>query len=121
MFTFAGFDAPKLREIIQSQLPPPPPSTELPPAPANPTYENYIGLLFAARCTDCHGATPSAGLNFSTYAGAIKGSENGAVILAGNSANSRIVIVQSGDHFALFSPEELAAIIAWIEAGAPEK
>ena len=121
VYTFAGFDAPKLREILELQIPTPAPTPKIPAVPGNPTFDNYVSALFASRCTMCHGETPSAGLSFLTYADALKGSQNGAVILAGNSAGSKLVLVQSGDHFALFTPEELAVIIQWIDAGAPEK
>ena len=122
VYTFAGFDAPKLREILQPQIPTPAPSPGLPPAPDNPTFNSYIGALFASRCTTCHGDNPSKGLSFLTYSSTLKGGENGAVLIPGDSANSKLVIVQqSGKHFAVFTPEELALIIQWIEAGAPEK
>jgi nitrate/TMAO reductase-like tetraheme cytochrome c subunit len=121
VFTFAGFDAPALREIIQAQLPPPVLEEPLTPPTDTPTYENYIGALFKANCSACHGADPSAGLVLTTYADALEGSENGAVILPGDSANSRLVQVQGERHFKNFSPEELDFIIQWIDAGAPEK
>jgi nitrate/TMAO reductase-like tetraheme cytochrome c subunit len=120
VYTFAGFDAPKLREILKLQIPTPAPSVELPPVPDNPTFDNYIGALFTYRCTSCHGDTPSAELSFLTFASAMRGSENGAVILPNDSANSLLVFVQSGKHFAQFLPEELAIIIEWIDSGAPE-
>ncbi len=121
VYTYAGFDAPKLREILKPQIPTPAPAPELPAPPDNPTYDNYIGALFNLRCVSCHGATPSAGLALSTYAAAMRGGENGPVILPGDGANSRLILVQSGQHFALFTPEELAIVIQWIDAGAPEK
>ncbi len=121
VYTYAGFDAPKLREILKPQIPTPAPIPELPSVPGNPTFENYIGSLFASRCTICHGSNPTAGLSFLTYADAMKGGQNGAAILPGDSANSKLVLVQKGSHFANFTPEELAIIIQWIDAGAPEK
>lgn len=121
VYTFAGFDAPKLREILKPQIPPPAPAPALPEVPANLTFDNFIGALFGSRCTACHGDNPSAGLKLSTYADAMKGSRSGAVILPGDSANSLLVKIQSEKHFANFSPEELALIIQWIDAGAPEK
>jgi len=119
VFTFAGFDAPALREILKLQIPTPAPT--MPPASRNPTFDNAIGALFAARCTACHGATPSKDLSFLTYADTLKGGQDGAVILPGDSANSPLVKTQSQPHFGNFTPEELAIIIQWIDAGAPEK
>ena len=121
VYTYAGFDAPSLREILKDQLPAQPEAPPLAPVIGDPTYDANIGPVFAAKCTACHGATPSAGLNLSTYAGAMKGSDNGPVILAGDSAGSKLVQVQSGVHFAKLSPEELDLVKQWIDAGAPEK
>ncbi|MFZ5856022.1 MAG: NapC/NirT family cytochrome c [Chloroflexota bacterium] len=121
VYTFAGFDAPKLREILKPQIPPPAPAPALPEVPANLTFDNFIGALFGNRCTACHGENPSAGLKLSTYADAMKGGQGGAVVLPGDSANSLLVKIQSEKHFANFSPEELALIVQWIDAGAPEK
>ena len=119
VYTYAGFDAPALREILQGQLPPPPAEAASIDA-ENPTFDSYAGPLFAAKCTVCHGTTASAGLNLSTYTDAMKGGEDGPVILAGDSAGSILVKVQSGSHFATFSADELEIIKNWIDAGAPE-
>ena len=123
VFTFAGFDAPALREIIKSQLPPPEPELTVPALTGDPTYENYIGILFAVNCTGCHSEGDAAPklLDFSTYSSAMKGGEDGAVILPGDSANSLLIQIQSKDHFANFTPDELNNVIKWIDAGAPEK
>ncbi len=122
VFTFAGFDAPKLREILKTQLPPPEPTPELPSSSGTPTYESYVGPLVTAKCSGCHGDLATAGLNMLTYAGLMKGGEDGAVIVPGNSAGSKLVQVQStGKHFANLTAEELAVIKQWIDAGAPEK
>jgi hypothetical protein len=121
VYTYAGFDAPALREILQDQLPPPPAETNLSDT-ENPTFDSYAGPLFAAQCTVCHGgSSPQKGLDLSTYAGAMAGGEDGPVIIPGDSAGSKLVEVQSGQHFANFSTEELDVIKAWIDAGAPEK
>lgn len=120
VYLYAGFDAPALREILKDQLPAKPEAPPPAPVVGDPTYDANIGPLFAAKCTACHGATASAGLNLSTYADAMTGSANGPVILAGDSAGSKLVEVQSGKHFATFSAEELELVIQWIDAGAPE-
>jgi hypothetical protein len=122
VYTFAGFDAPTLREILQSQLPPPEPAAEVPVLTGAPTYENYVKPLITSKCASCHGDLATAGLNMLTYEGIMKGSSKGAVVLPGDSANSLLVQIQStGKHFANFTAEELEAIKQWIDAGAPEK
>jgi nitrate/TMAO reductase-like tetraheme cytochrome c subunit/mono/diheme cytochrome c family protein len=120
VFSFAGFDAPALREIIISQLPPLVQEEPLTPPTGTPTYENYIGALFSSRCSACHGDDPSAELVLINYGDALDGSENGPVIVPGDSANSLLVQVQSERHFKNFTDEELDSVIQWIDAGAPE-
>ena len=45
------------------------------------SFAGQIAPIFEARCTECHGGTdPESGLNLSTYASAIAGSEFGTVI-----------------------------------------
>jgi len=122
VFSYAGFNAPALREILKDQLPPPEPVDGVPVLVGEPTYDNYIGALFTARCSKCHGDLESGGLNLLTYAGAMKGSENGAVIVPGDSANSILFQLQSaGEHFANLAADELENVKQWIDSGAPEK
>ncbi len=121
VYTYAGFDAPALREILKDQLPPQPEAPPPAPVEGEPSFDANIGPLFAAKCTACHGVTASAGLNLSTYVDAMNGSANGPVIIAGDSAGSKLVEVQSGKHFATLSAEELELVIQWIDAGAPEQ
>ncbi|MGZ9234078.1 MAG: c-type cytochrome domain-containing protein, partial [Anaerolineales bacterium] len=122
VYTFAGFDAPKLREILKDQLPPPEPTAELPESTGAPTFETYVGPLFATKCTGCHGELATGGLNMLTYDDLMKGSANGPIIDPGNSAGSTLFQVQSaGGHFSNLTAEELEIVKQWIEAGAPEK
>lgn len=121
VYTFAGFDAPALREILKAQLPPPEPIDGLPVLTGTPTYDNYIGALFSARCSKCHGDLESGGLNLLTHNGVMKGGENGAVIVPGDSANSILFQLQSaGEHFANLVSDELEIVRQWIDDGAPE-
>ncbi len=70
----------------------------------------------------CHNATAlTGGLDLTSYAALIKGSKNGPVITPGDSANSLLVKIQSTQHFANLSAEELTLVKHWIDAGAPEK
>jgi len=120
VYTYAGFDAPALREVLKDQLPPPPPE----PAAAdtdNPTFDSYVGPLFASKCTVCHGGdSPQKGLDLTSYAGVMKGGDTGPVIVESDSASSHLIEVQGGSHFATFSDEELDIVKSWIDAGAPE-
>ena len=71
----------------------------------------------------CHSAALATnGLNLSTYEDALKGAADGPVILPADAANSKLFQVQSkGGHPGQLSPEELALVQAWIDAGALEK
>jgi hypothetical protein len=119
---FAGFDAPKLREIIQAQLPPTPTPQPL-PSGGPLTYEATIRPLFEARCGNCHIQSNIQGLNLGTYAGVLQGGSSGPAIVPGDPQGSLLVQKQSQGqaHFGQFTPEELDLIIQWIKAGAPEK
>jgi hypothetical protein len=121
-WTYAGFDAPALHEIIKDQLPPQPTPAALPEGVAA-TYEASIGPLLQARCGSCHGETGIKGLNVTTYQSLMKGSESGAVVVPNDPQASLLVQKQSGTlpHFGQLTPEELDLLITWINAGAPEK
>lgn len=121
VFTYAGFDAPKLREILKAQLPTPVPTEPPAPVVGTPTYDANIGPLLSSKCGACHGAAATGGLNVTTFASLMKGGKDGAVIAADDSANSRLVQIQSAQHFVNLSPEELELVKQWIDAGAPEK
>ncbi len=119
---YAGFDAPRLRQIILSQLPPTPTPAPVPGGGAL-TFDDSIGPLLAARCGNCHVATSMEGLNVGTYQQLMAGGSKGPAIAAGDPENSLLVQVQSGEqpHFGQLSPEELDLVVRWIQAGAPEK
>jgi cytochrome c2 len=121
VFTFAGFDAPKLREILQAQIPAPAPTPTAGPPVENPTYEANVGALMTAKCAACHNETTLAGgLDVSTFDALMLGGKDGEVIVPGNPAGSLLMTVQSGQHFANLSAAELEIVQVWIEAGAPE-
>ncbi len=87
------------------------------------TWDSSVGALFMQKCLMCHGATASGGLNITTYADAMKGGASGAVFAPGDSAANLLVVkFEGGKHpYAVLSPEELAIIKAWLDAGALEK
>jgi len=120
VYTYAGFDAPALRELIADQLPMPMPTATVAAIPVSgtPTYAAHIEPIFAV-CSACHNASvSSAGLDLSSYAGLMAGSENGDVVLAGDSANSTLVTVQMEQHFAVITAQQLELLIMWVDAGA---
>lgn len=119
-WTYAGFDAPALRTILQAQLPPTP--TAAPPGEMPLNYTGGIGPVLQLRCGGCHGPGGLQGLNLTTYAGIIAGSQNGPVIAAGDPANSLIMQKLTGDtpHFSQLAPAELDLLERWIQAGSPE-
>jgi len=87
------------------------------------TWDGNIGPLFQQNCGECHIDDDKGGLTLSTYADAMKGGRNGAMFTAGNAAKSQMIIkFESGDHtdFKL-SPQDLALVKAWLDAGALEK
>jgi cytochrome b subunit of formate dehydrogenase/mono/diheme cytochrome c family protein len=76
-----------------------------------------------ASCGTCHGEGGGmGGLDLTSYAGALAGGVSGPAIVPGAPDASPLVQrQQTGDHPGQLSPEELSAVIAWIEAGAPEQ
>jgi mono/diheme cytochrome c family protein len=118
---YAGFDAPGLREILLSQLPP----TQTPiPSAANvsKTYDGLVGTLLQTRCSGCHAENGMKGLNVISYQALMSGSESGPVINPGNPQESLLIQKQTGDqpHFSQLTAQELEILIEWIETGAPE-
>ncbi len=89
---------------------------------ASLTWNNTFVRIVSSRCAMCHGAVnPSGGLSLTSYAKAAAGGSGGPGIVPGDSAASRLVIVQSaGGHPGQLSDEEMTMLKAWIEAGAPE-
>ena len=63
VYSYAGFNAPALREILKAQTPTPEPVAEPPAQVDVPTYENNAVPLFATKCSACHGDLASGGLN----------------------------------------------------------
>jgi NapC/NirT cytochrome c family, N-terminal region/Planctomycete cytochrome C len=122
-YRYAGFNAPALRESLTGQLPTTGTGTPVPSTSGKPTYASFFGSLLLKKCGSCHsaGTNASAGLNLTTYQGTMKGSTDGPVIIPGDSAGSRLAIVQEEDHFANLSAQELHAVRQWIDSGAPEK
>ncbi|MBL7162919.1 MAG: NapC/NirT family cytochrome c [Anaerolineales bacterium] len=121
VWTYAGFNAPKLRAILQEQLPPP---YVEPQAPTGGplTFEDTIGPVLELRCGSCHGKGGIEGLDLTTYESTMAGGDGGQSIVPGDPDNSLLVIKQTGEqaHFGQLTVEELELVTEWIIAGAPE-
>jgi mono/diheme cytochrome c family protein len=91
------------------------------PTAVGATWQSDIGPLLAERCGTCHHAGGMAGLDLTSYAGALAGGASGPAVVPGDSQASHLVQrQQAGDHPGQLTPEELQAVIDWIQAGAPQ-
>jgi cytochrome b subunit of formate dehydrogenase len=100
----------------------PPPTLPAGAVSGTLTWDNYFSGLFKNRCGTCHGVTKVSGLSLATYQDALKGGDSGPAIVPGDPDSSILVIKQSlGNHPGQLTIDELNQVIAWIQAGAPEK
>ena len=92
-----------------------------------PSYARDIAPLFLARCGGCHSAQAiMGGLDLGTYERLIKGGTRGPVIVAGNSAGSRLYQMVTGKLPPLMPMDntrltegQIDLLRRWIDAGAP--
>ncbi len=86
------------------------------------SWSGGVGALFEAKCSACHGSgNQLADLNLSGYASTLAGGSTGPAVIPGEAETSLVYIRQgSGNHPGQFTDDELALVVAWIEAGAPE-
>ncbi|TAM81978.1 MAG: DUF1553 domain-containing protein [Acidobacteria bacterium] len=94
---------------------------------SSPLFATKIRPILAARCYQCHGQdVHQNGLRLDSLPSILKGSENGKVVIPGNSANSRIIRRLAG----LERPQmpyggpplpdaQVKLIRQWIDMGAP--
>jgi mono/diheme cytochrome c family protein len=109
--------------------------SKLPPASdkTGVTYATDIKPVFEKSCVRCHGADkPKARLRLDSLEGALKGGENGKVVVPGNSAGSLLVhnVAHAGNPDGYMPPprnranippltkEQIGLIRAWIDQGA---
>ena len=109
---------------------------QLPPASTKQgvTYATDSNPIFDQSCVKCHsGDKPKARLKLDSLEGTLKGSKDGKIITAGDSANSFIVksvAHVTADHdswmppahnkanIGPLTPEQIGLIRAWIDQGA---
>lgn len=98
-------------------------------ADAGSFYAQHIDPVFESNCVSCHGQSKvQGGLRLDSYEGLMKGGKDGAVIVAGNPAQSilltRVTLPFGHKSFMPaegrppLKPEEIAWIKAWVQQGA---
>lgn len=98
-----------------------PPPTQTPPPGQALTWEGAVGPLLQSRCGACHTPSGLGGLNLTTYQGVLAGGDSGLAVVPGDPEASLLVQIQQQlDHPGQLNDDELARVIQWIEAGAPE-
>ena len=85
-------------------------------------YATEIQPIFNDHCTNCHNSSHFTGLDLTSYASVMSGSNNGPVITAGNHSSSLLwqkindeEMPPSGDGL---SPSNKNSIAEWIDSGA---
>jgi nitrate/TMAO reductase-like tetraheme cytochrome c subunit len=123
VWTYAGFDAPALQGILETELESLQESAPSVPTNKPLTYEDFFGAVFQDRCSTCHsGDDPMAGMDVTTYAGLLEGGIDGPGIVPGDLDASLIYLKQSDPkgHYGQLTEDELDALREWILAGVPE-
>jgi ankyrin repeat protein len=102
-------------------------TTKMPAAAKVPIdYTEHVKPILAAKCFGCHGAKQQqSGLRLDLRQNALRGGDYGAVIVPGNSAESKLILRLSGFDAGLQMPptgplasEEIGILRAWIDQGA---
>lgn len=135
IFKFTTFEVSAVGNIPQAETAPIfVPQTPTPTVPFLPSatpaasstgltsWDGGVGTLLADRCGACHGLADISGLKLTSYADALKGGSRGAAIVPGQPDASVLVQIQKlGNHPGQLTEAELAVIVQWITAGAPER
>ena len=96
------------------------------------SFSQDIQPIIAKHCIDCHvsggAGYEASGFALDSYEGIMKGTRNGPMVLAGDSAGSNMLVLMEGradpsismphGDLKAASAEELAAVRAWIDQGA---
>ena len=99
------------------------PVSGTPAASGNVSFVKDIQPILQNSCISCHGGTrTSKGLDMKTYASLMTGSQNGAVVIAGNAGNSLLIqSIQSGQMPRRGTPlpdAQINLLVEWVNAGA---
>jgi mono/diheme cytochrome c family protein len=94
------------------------------PAASSVSFSKDVLPIFKTNCTRCHGGSgPRAGLSLESYQNVMKGSSNGAVVVAGNLDKSLVYTLVKGGIMPFGGPKladsDAQKIFDWIKEGAP--
>ena len=107
-----------LTTAVASELPP--------PADMQVDFDQHVKPILATKCHACHGTKQQqSGLRLDKRQNALRGGDYGPVILAGKSAESKLILrLVSGDGGMQMPPtgalpaEDIGILRAWIDQGA---
>ncbi len=92
------------------------------PGASGISFSKEIAPIFVARCNNCHNTQTRGGFNLGTFAGLMKGSEGGRVVLPGKGEGSRLIeVLDSGDMprgGGKLPDAQITLISKWIDQGA---
>ena len=89
-------------------------------------YDAHIAGMLKSKCGVCHGdGKQEVGLSLASYAGVLKGSGSGSIVLAGQPNQSKLIEVVSSEDTSIRMPpngdpltkEQIAVIETWIAKG----
>ena len=92
---------------------------------ATVSFANDVLPLIQSRCVNCHGGDRTEeGLNLTSHAAILAGSEHGAVIVPGDAANSLLVELVASQEMPKrgpkLTPPQVQILTDWVNQGAPD-
>jgi hypothetical protein len=98
--------------------PSPSPSVSPSPSPSGtPTYTRVQSEVLTPNCNSCHsGATPSAGLDFTTWNNLVHNTVVNNLVVPGNPQQS--LLFTEAQHNTTLTTEQMQLLSDWISAGA---
>ena len=101
------------------------PATEPVASGSGVSFSNEILPILESRCLNCHGGDKlEEGLSVKSHADLMTGSENGAVIVAGDAVNSLLVELVSNQKMPKrgpkLTPPQVQLIVDWVNQGAQD-
>lgn len=116
---------PAAEASVPTMVVPTTPPTEASAQTATVSFVNDVLPILQSRCVNCHGGERTQkGLNLTTFANLMAGSENGSVIAPGNSDTSKlaelIISQKMPKRGPKLTPPQIQIIVDWINQGALE-